>query len=307
MFLKEFMMLYAGNELPPLDIQYRDYALWQQRIRKSGSLNAQEEFWLERLKGCTAPVPLPVDFPRPEDKNFLGGHLFFHLDLDVARRIRALLEEEEVTLYMFLLAIYNVLLSIVTGLEDILVGTAIAGRKHAAFQDIIGMFVNMLAMRNYPSAKKTFRRFLSEVKHNTVTAFQNQECQFFDLVQALEVQRQESGNTLVNVTIVLQNMEIPQWDVPGLQLQSMDYEYNISKYDLSFIVLETDDGIDFVVEYAAALFKEETIETLVFNYKTILMQVLDDKNIALGDVETSYNAYISAGNSWREDGGTFDF
>jgi amino acid adenylation domain-containing protein len=306
-FLREFMTFYSGSQLPALDVQYRDYAYWQQRIRRFGSLEAQEAFWLKRLEGCTSPVPLPLDFPRPKDKSFLGGHLFFHLDLDVKRRIKLVMEEEGVTLYMFFLAIYNVLLSMITGLEDIVVGTAIAGRKHAALQDIIGMFVNMLAMRNYPSAGKTFRQFLAEVKENTVTAYQNQDCQFFDLVKALEVRRQESGNTLVNVTIVLQNMEIPEWNVPELELQSLDYEYNISKYDLSFIVLETDDGIDFVLEYAAALFKEETMRTLFSNYRAIVSQVLDNRDVVLGDVETSYNVYDSAENPWREQDETFDF
>ena len=288
-FLREFLTLYSGESLGPLSIQYRDYPHWLRDIQASGQLHAQKRFWLDRLDGCHAPVPLPVDFPEAETGKFRGGHLFFRLDRDVKCGIKALLVEESATLHMFMLAVFNVLLSIVTGLEDIIVGTPITGRGHAAFLDSIGMYVNLLALRNFPSAKKKFRRFLAEVKENALASYQHQNYHYVELIKALKERGQVRGNKLVNVTMAMQNVDIPKWDLPGLQFQPLDFEYNISKYDLTFFIFEREDWIDVVVEYAADLIKAETAERFFADFKVIMLQALNNPDILLGDVETSFN------------------
>jgi amino acid adenylation domain-containing protein len=288
-FLREFLALYSGEPLGPMNIQYRDYAYWLRDIQASGQLYTQKRFWLDRLDGCHAPVPLPVDFPEADTSKFRGGHLFFRLDRDVQQDVKVLLEEEGVTLYMFMLAVYNVMLSAVTGIEDILVGSPIAGRGDAAFQDGIGMYVNLLALRNFPSRKKNFRRFLAEVKENALAAYQNQNFHYVELVKALKERGLKGGKKFANVVMAMQNVDIPQWDLPGLQFQPLDFEYNISKYDLTFYLSEREDWIDVVVEYSTDSLKAETVERFFSDFKAVLLQTLANPDILLGDVETSFN------------------
>ncbi|MCP5050465.1 MAG: hypothetical protein GY940_25095, partial [bacterium] len=174
-FIKDFTAIYSGESLPPLRLQYKDYSQWQAGHKVTGALQKQETFWLQQFKEEIPILDLPTDYPRPTTQSFEGGSSRFEISPDKFRVLKEISAKEGATLYMVLLALINILLSKLSGQEDIVIGTAIAGRRHADLEKIIGMFVNMLALRNSPKGGKTFIQFLNELKNRTLEAFENQE------------------------------------------------------------------------------------------------------------------------------------
>ncbi|WP_374018202.1 condensation domain-containing protein [Paenibacillus thiaminolyticus] len=180
------------------------------------------------------------------------------------------------TLYMVLLAVYSTLLSKYSGQEDIVIGSPIAGRAHADVQPIIGMFVNTLAMRNYPAGEKSFTAYVQEVKEHALKAYENQDYPFEELVEKIHVNRDMSRNPLFDTMFVLQNLEQEDRRINGLQFQPYRTKYTVSKFDLTFIAVESGPEITCTMEYATALYKPETIkrmsEHLIQLIDAIIMQ-----------------------------------
>ncbi|KAF6620866.1 hypothetical protein H6F38_28890, partial [Paenibacillus sp. EKM208P] len=164
--IQDFIHLYAGDTLPSLRIQYKDYAAWQQKQQQSERYREQENYWLNTFAGELPVLDLPTDYPRPAVRSFEGDVLEFTLDQRQSEGLKSIAVQTESTLYMVLLAAYSALLSHYSGQEDIIVGSPIAGRPHADLGSLIGMFVNTLAIRNYPEGGKTFRDYVLEVKEN---------------------------------------------------------------------------------------------------------------------------------------------
>ena len=185
--IRELTEIYQGKELSPLRIQYKDYAVWQNEILKTEQLKSAENYWLERFQGELPILNLPLDYPRPALQSFEGDHLEFKIGAELTGRLKKLAQQTNTTLYMVLLAGFNVLLSRYSGQEDIIIGSPIAGRPHADLQNIIGMFVNTLAMRNYPVGNKSFLEFLEEVKQGALEAYEHQDYQFEELVEKVEI------------------------------------------------------------------------------------------------------------------------
>ncbi|MCU5332366.1 condensation domain-containing protein, partial [Bacillus wiedmannii] len=192
LLVEEFVHLYQGNQLSPLRIQYKDFSVWQNELFQSQVIKEKEQYWLNTFQDEIPVLNMPTDFPRPSIQSFEGCSTSFDLDKELTENLNALAKETGTTLYMVLLAAYNVLLSKYTGQEDIVVGSPVAGRPHADLQSIIGMFVNTLAMRNYPKSNQTFEEFLDGVKENALIAYENQDYQFEQLVERLEIPRDMS-------------------------------------------------------------------------------------------------------------------
>ncbi|MGB7604797.1 MAG: amino acid adenylation domain-containing protein, partial [Lutisporaceae bacterium] len=203
--IKEFIELYDGKELPRLRIQYKDFAAWQNELFKSGEINKQEEYWLKAFDGEVPVLNMPTDYQRPSIQSFEGDSLSLELSEELTNKLKQIAKETGSTMYMVLLSAYNVLLSKYSGQEDIVVGSPIAGRPHADLENIMGMFVNTLAMRNFPQGNKTFKEFLEEVKANSLLAFENQDYQFEELIDKLNVTRDLSRNPLFDVMFSMQN------------------------------------------------------------------------------------------------------
>ncbi|MCP4149620.1 MAG: non-ribosomal peptide synthetase, partial [bacterium] len=168
--IEEFKTLAADGQLPPISLQYKDYALWQSSPARHTQVKTQEEFWVNRLSGELPVLDLPLDYPRPAVQSSAGKRNRFRLNEEETKNLREIAAENNVTLYMLLLASYTVLLAKLSGQDDIIVGTPTAGRRHADFEKIIGMFVNTLPMRNHPRPEKTVPDYLLEVKKNTLEA-----------------------------------------------------------------------------------------------------------------------------------------
>jgi amino acid adenylation domain-containing protein len=280
--LNEFMMLYGGGQLSHMPIRYIDYVLWQQ---ERGSAGRGEAYWLEQFEGELPVLDLPYDYIRPAVQNFEGRIIPFRVDAASARSLNTIAQAEGATLFMVLLAIYNIFLSKAGGRETIVVGTPVAGRRHTGLESIIGMFVNTLALRNQPSGTRTFREFLASVKENTLNAFANQDYQYEELVEKLNVNRDTGRNPLFDTMFTLRNVAIPELRIPGLAIKPYDYESRISKFDLSLTAVEEGEELVFLLEYCVRLFKEDTITRYARFFKKTLADVIEDPGRRLSGIQ----------------------
>ncbi|TKI15801.1 hypothetical protein FCT18_22305, partial [Lysinibacillus sphaericus] len=153
---KELKEFYEGNELPALAIQYKDYTAWQNEQYQTDKLKQQETYWLDKFDGEIPILELPTDYQRPPVQTFKGSSISFNIDSELTEGLKNLAHRTNSTLYTTLLAAYSILLAKYTGQEDIIIGTPVSGRTHADAKDIMGMFVNTVAIRTYPRGEKTF-------------------------------------------------------------------------------------------------------------------------------------------------------
>jgi len=306
-FMKEFTLLYSGQELEPIRIHFKDYSHLQNSDDEKKRISQQENFWLNEFKQGIPTLTLPTDYTRPAARSFTGRKIDFTLDKENTRGLKELAAKENSTLFMVLLAVYNVMLSRLSGQEDIVVGTPIAGRPHADLDQLIGMFVNLLPIRNYPGEEKTFIQFLEEVKYRTLQAFENQDYQFEELVDRLSINREANRNPLFDVVFAMQNIEISTIEIPGLKLQPYDYENKISRFDLLFICMEAEDRLNFTFEYSLELFKEKMIHRLIDYFKQIVSTLLENSSTQLQDIKIAHDLLSAEANANLEEESDFGF
>ncbi|NOQ25909.1 MAG: amino acid adenylation domain-containing protein, partial [Bacteroidales bacterium] len=289
---EDFLKLFNGEKLNPLKLQYKDFSNWQNKLIEKGELKNQEIYWKNLFSGDIPTLNLPTDFKRPESFTFKGDICRFILDEDDTALLRELCKGMGSTLYMNVLAILNTLFYRFSDQEDIIIGSGIAGRPHSDLLGISGMFVNTLAMRNYPNGDMPFIDFLKEVSNNSIAAFENQDVQFEDLVDMLDVDRDMSRNPLFDINMVVQNFE----DISEDQREedviteddsklNLDFAHRTSKFDMIFFVFETVKTINISIEYYSDIFKRETIEKYIRCFKSIVSSVIKNPKIKLKDIE----------------------
>ncbi|EGO65801.1 non-ribosomal peptide synthetase [Acetonema longum] len=283
--VKELAGFYEGQELPGLRVQYKDFSAWQHKLRQGGAFKQREQYWLDTLGGELPVLDLPADYPRPPVRSFTGDHLQFEIGEQLTAAVNKLAGQTGTTPYMVLLAAYNILLSKYTGQEDIIVGSPIAGRPHADLEQVVGMFVNTLAMRNYPAQDKSFLEFLGELRENVLQAFEHQDYQFEELVETLDIPRNVSRNPLFDTMFALQNMDMAALAVNDLHFSPYPFENKIAKFDLTLLAVERDNKLQFTLEYYTRLFSRETMRRLGEHFANILGSVLRQPQIRLGDID----------------------
>ncbi|PNQ87653.1 non-ribosomal peptide synthetase, partial [Paenibacillus polymyxa] len=286
--MEEFARYYegSGNLLSPLRIQYKDFAAWQnEQNQYNEKIKLQETFWLNQFNDEIPILGMPLDYPRPSVQSFEGSRIYFAVDHECNRKLKQFMNETGATLYMVLLAVYNVVLSKYTGQEDIVVGSPVAGRLHEDLHRVIGMFVNTLGMRNKPIGSKTFNMFMDEVKQNALQCFENQDYSFEALVENLDIPRDMSRNPLFDTMFVLQNKSIEICEIEGLKLSPVPFDSGESKFDLTLYAQETDQGISFELEYCTQIFKKETMERMGRHFVRVLSQVISNPDRRLSDVD----------------------
>ncbi|HLP59258.1 MAG TPA: amino acid adenylation domain-containing protein, partial [Candidatus Deferrimicrobium sp.] len=302
--VRDFMALYQGKLLPSLKIQYKDFSEWQNSEKERKNLARQESYWLKTLAGEMPVLELATDFSRPTVQGFEGSALSFGVGIEETRALKELALGEGATLFMVLLSLYNVFLARLSGQEDIIIGTPTSGRRHADLEPVIGVFINTLALRNYPGGEKSFREFLREVKEGTIEAFENQDYPFEDLVEKAATTRDASRNPLFDVMLVLQNMDIDlepaetskhrpamvAFDKPGEEIEQKQFllARETSKFDLVLNGSESNESngdLNFSLAYSTRLFKKETVERFLIYLKSILTAVLDDPEMRISEIE----------------------
>ncbi|MCY9752700.1 amino acid adenylation domain-containing protein [Paenibacillus alvei] len=283
-FVEEFVRLYGGEQLEPLRIQYKDYTVWQHSQEQKERLQLQEAYWLNMFQGELPVLEMPTDYPRPAVQSYEGQTLEFFFDASKTDGLRQLASETGTTLFMVLLAAYNVLLHKYSGQEDVIVGTPIAGRNHGDVQPLIGMFLNTLAIRSYPASEKTFLSYLNEVKETTLHAFEHQNYPFEELVDKVQVTRDLSRNPLFDTLFTMQNTEDEEFELEGLRLIPYPSALDTAKFDISLDVGEENGGLDYSFEYATSLYKRETIERLAKHYEQLLVAIVSRPDAKIAEL-----------------------
>lgn len=283
--INDFIKLYTNEELSDIPVAYKDFASWQKRLMNTDEMKRQADFWLSRFSGEIPVLYLPTDFPRPVIQDSEGDCFSIQIDDDLYQGLKRHALEQNATMFMVFMAAYNILLHKYSQSDDIVVGTAAAGRNRAELENIVGMFVNTLAIRSYPEGKKTYTEFLEEVKQITLESFENQDFPFEELVRKLELQRDTSRNAVFDTMLVYQNMDIPELSVENLKIVQYPLPSNTSMFDLTLEVYEKKHSLELNFEYSTKLFKRKTIERLAMHFVNVLRTVAENPETLIKDID----------------------
>ncbi|WP_439862472.1 amino acid adenylation domain-containing protein [Pseudomonas antarctica] len=270
--------------LPPLPIQYSDYALWQQQLQQTGVLAAQARYWEQALAGHSGVLPLPTDKPRPPVPTHEGRDLGFTLPAALHAGLKALSTRAGVTLYSTLLAAFQVMLHRLSGSADVLVGADVAGRQQPELEGLIGFFVNILPLRSSFAAQQPFSAFLARTQGTALDAFEHQDLPFDMIVEAASRPRQRGLNPLVQVLFVMNNLSVQSGQMDGIEVEVLPSRGGYSKFDMALFIDEDAGGLHGTWQYASDLFEQQRIESFIDAWTGILQQIVCDPNIQLGDI-----------------------
>lgn len=273
----------GGREaaLPELPIQYADFAEWQAAWMESEVAQEQLHYWKEKLAGAPQILELPTDYLRPAVQSYRGQTCFARLPGDLLDGLRRLARQEHTTLFSLLLTAFEVLLYRLSGQTDFLVGTPIANRRRPELENLIGFFLNTLALRAHLSGSSSFRQILRRVSASLLEAFDHQDIPFERLVEELRPQRDLSRHPLFQVAFVLHPASLQSLKLADLHVTPLRLNYGFSKFDLTLFLSETTEGLDAVLEYASDLFEAGTMEAWLRSYAALLRGILDDPDIAV--------------------------
>ncbi|WP_263143473.1 non-ribosomal peptide synthetase [Pseudomonas sp. RIT-PI-AD] len=269
--------------LPALPLQYLDYALWQQRLREEGWLQKDVEYWQLALRDAPPRMRLPTDHPRPQQPTLDGESLEFRLEASLYEPLKALARQLDTTPYVLLLAAFQVVLHRTCGVDDLVVGTDVAGRQRQALEGLIGFFVNVLPMRSRFDPRQGFEDYLAQVRATALNAYEHQELPLDLIVEACAVERFKGINPLVQVLFVMNNTPTASLQVDGLRLEPLPLEERHSKFEMGLFVEEIGNSLVCNWSYAVALFRRERIEQLMQSWIGILEQALRNRHTSLGE------------------------
>ncbi|WP_315799639.1 non-ribosomal peptide synthetase, partial [Bradyrhizobium sp. SZCCHNR1002] len=275
----EIATLYAAfcaggpSPLPELPIQYADYAVWQRRWLEEAALQRQLAYWTAQLAGAPDGIELATDRPRPAVPSFRGAVHRFAVDPACTAALTKLARQDGATLFMVLLAAFDVLLSRWSGQHDVVVGTPVAGRTRVETERLIGFFVNMLALRCDLSGTPTFRDVLRQMKATALDAYAHQDLPFEKLVEALHPVRDLSREPVFQIVFALQNTPQRSGGLPGLTLEPFEAEAVTAKFDLELAMSEVDGGLAATLIYATDLFDAATVARLADHFVRLLQEI----------------------------------
>jgi amino acid adenylation domain-containing protein len=264
------------SRLPELPIQYADYALWQRDFLAGETLDKQLAYWKKHLAGAPASVDLPTDRPRPPMQSYRGAQRSIHLAKDLLDRLRELGRSHGATLFMTLLAAFDVLLSRYSGQQDVVIGTPIAGRNRAEVEKLIGFFVNTLVMRADLSDDPSFGELLDRVRETAMGAYAHQDLPFEKLVEELRPDRDLSRNPLFQVMLILQNLPTGSQKLGDIDVTPFGAGLPSAKFDITLVASELTDGLRVSIVYSTDLFDAATIERMLRHYLRLLEAGLAD-------------------------------
>ncbi|HSK75447.1 MAG TPA: amino acid adenylation domain-containing protein, partial [Thermoanaerobaculia bacterium] len=262
------------SPLPELPVQYADFASWQRQWLAGGALARQLAYWRGQLEGAPAALDFPTDHPRPAVQTFHGASRSATLPAGLSAAVRAFCRREGVTLFMLMLAAFDVLLARASGQDDILVGTPIANRNRAETEGLIGFFVNTLVLRTRLSGAPTFRELLRRVRETALAAYGHQDLPFETLVEELRPGRDLSRSPFFQVMLSVQNAGPRSAGSAGLRIVPLDGESGTAKFDLSLAVGDEGEELWTGLEYNTGLFEAPTIGRLLGRFRTVLEEAL---------------------------------
>jgi amino acid adenylation domain-containing protein len=264
---------HTPSTLRELPVQYVDYSTWQREWLKGEVLERQLGYWKQQLAGAPPVLELPADRPRPPVQSFRGSYISVALPADLSERLIALSRQEGATLFMTLLAAFQILLYRHTGQEDIVVGSPIANRNRSEIESMIGFFVNSLVLRTSMEGDPTFRELLGRVREVAFGAYEHQDLPFERLLEELQPERTARYNPLFQVVFALQNAPAESLDLPGLTLSMLPAEKGTEKFDLTLRLFESEDGLRGSLGYNSDIFDAGTVENMLRHFNTLLQEI----------------------------------
>src|SRR5579871_3071787 len=280
-FLKELSQLYRvyveGGEsrLEELGIQYADYGEWQRKRLEGGEWERQSEFWRENLKGAPVLLEVPGDRVRPVEQEYGGGNVKVELGEELSGKLKRLSQRHGVTLYMTLLASWGAVLSRLSGQQEVMIGSAVAGRNRAEIESLIGFFVNTLVLRVDVQGEPTVSELLERVKRQVLGAQQHQDLPFDQVVEIVKPPRSTGHTPLFQVMLDWNNTPESRLKMPGLRVSQWESEQKTAQFDLTLILQESAEGIVGELNYATALFDKGTVERYRNYWETLLRAIAE--------------------------------
>ncbi|HEX3559471.1 MAG TPA: amino acid adenylation domain-containing protein [Pyrinomonadaceae bacterium] len=264
------------SPLREIPIQYADFAVWQRKWLEGETMERQISYWQKQVGNNLPTLDLPTDKPRPPTQNFRGARHLFSIPHDLTQKLRHLGQREGASLFMTLMAAFQLLLSRYSRMTDIAVGTPIANRTRMETEGLVGFFVNTLVLRGDLSGDPTFRELLRRVREVALEAYAHQELPFEKLVERLYPKRDPSRNPLVQVILELKNMPTRTLELPRLQISAQEYEGQVTRFDIECHLLETPAALKGIMVYSRNLFEPLTIERLTGHFLNLLEAVAAD-------------------------------
>jgi amino acid adenylation domain-containing protein len=282
-----FYNAFCREEIPlakPISLQYADYAVWQRGCLTDDRLGTQSDYWQQKLAGLSK-LSLPIDYPRPVVQTFNGSHRMLELPTSLIERLKQFSAEHNATVFMTLLACFQILLSRYSGQTDVAVGSPIANRTQSAVESIIGSFVNTLVVRTDLSGDPTFIELMVRVRDTALEAYANQDFPFDKLVETMHPARDHSSAPLVQVLFNVPNAPIGEINVQGLSWVPFEVETQAAQFDLSLTV-ETEFSRKAYLTFNTDLFEPQTAERMLGQYKTLLESALANPQRKLSELPT---------------------
>jgi amino acid adenylation domain-containing protein len=270
-------------ELPELPVQYAEYAQWQREYIAGEVLARQVKYWKTKLAGAPTLLDLPTDYARPSNHSWQGATEELIFDKQVLARLKDFAQAQGATLFMVSMAAFEALLWRYTGQQSILIGTPTAARSQIEIEKLVGFFVNTLVFRADFSADLTFRDLIHQVRGCALEAYSHQDVPFEKLVEELVPQRTMNTTPLFQVMFTFQNIPKQIFEISGLEMEELEFETGIAKFDLSVEVFE-DDRFHFRFEYNTDLFEKETILRQISHFRNLVLSVLKNPDEPLARI-----------------------
>ena len=301
--LRDLLELYSASdagrrpELPPLHVQYADFAAWQREWLSGSVLEKQVAFWVRQLADAPPLLELPTDRPRPSVLRSHGGEHLFDLSHALADKLRAFARRQGVTLFMAMLAVFQVLLHRLSGQTDLVLGSGVANRRRAETEGMIGMMVNTLVLRTDLAGSPTLRELLLRVRRVCLQAYAHQDLPFDKLVEALRPERSMSYSPIFQTNFGFNDAPTPEWEVDGLRVEEVPTHNHSSKFDLlviasphaeqrtAFATRARGSGINLALEYNLDLFDSPTTLRFLHQYQTLLEDACAAPDRSIGELQ----------------------
>ena len=305
-FLKELHTLYSDfcqqlpSPLQDLDIHYADFSVWQRDRLTGKHLQEHLDFWRDGLAGAPPVLGLPTDHPRPTVQSYAGARQCFDVDAVTTRKLRALSQQNDATLFMAFHTALAILLARYTSNNDIVIGVPVANRNHRQLEALIGFFANTMVLRSEVKAECSFNELLAQIKTHDLQAFKYQELPFEKLVSELKIERSMSHSPLFQVLYSYQNAHTEGFSLPGVDMLPLEFDYTVSKFDLSFIVREHQDKFTVILEYSTALFEASTIERMMGHLRTLMDAIVEQPEWPVGQLSMLTEQDTRQLQAWNE-------
>ncbi len=283
--IKQIVDEYSGIEMSKVNYQYTDYCNWNTRYHESNAYKKQEEFWLDLFKDTPPILNIKTDYERSHGNDNKGKLLYFDMKLELMDKVYDYAAKNYITPNLLFFAVYVLLLYRYSGQNDITVGTIVAGRTRHEESDIIGPFINTLALRNKFNKKISFHSFLQLIKNNTIEAYENQEYAFNQLVECLKIPHEAGRNPLFDYVYDFQNENKQQFKLKELEFTPIKLKTDNARFDFCLHITELNRVFSCGIEYKTGLFHENTIRRFMERFENLLINAISQQECEIGNLE----------------------